>query len=164
MTGSGPLDDQLLKTYLSDHAAGAAAMINRVQRMARVYDDPDLSVAMERFAVALTLEREWLLRLTRRNGLEPSGWKSIGTWVGERVARLKPNGMLRTSPLSPLLDLELLGSGLRGKRSIWLTLQVWADEAGADRAHLDQFLLDVDEQIRVVEELLAKTRPTALAR
>lgn len=163
MPGTGTLDPQLLKTYLSDHAAGAAAMIERVRRMARVHDDSDLCVAMERFAVALTIEREWLLRLARRNGLTPSGWKSVGTWAGERLARLKPNGLVRHSPLSPLLDLEILGSGLRGKRSIWRTLLVWSDETGADPAELERFLADVDEQIRVVEQLLAATRPGALA-
>ena len=44
--------------------------------------------------------------------------------AGERLARLKPNGrLLRYSPLSRVLELEALISGVSAKQRLWVTLQ-----------------------------------------
>jgi len=165
MTQGRVVDVDLLKTYVDDHVTGATAVVNRVQRMARAYSDPDLSSTMSRFVKELTLEREWLLRLMRRHDLRPSPWKRAAARVGERVGRLKLNGrLIRQSPLSPLLELELLAAGLRGKRSAWRTLREWSVELAIDPDELDGLLTAVDNQIADVERLLERVRPGALAR
>ena len=62
-------------------------------------------------------------------------------WVGEKVGRLKPNGeLLQFSPLSRVVELEGLLTGVSGKLSLWRTLLELApqddrlDEGDAGRA------------------------------
>jgi hypothetical protein len=96
------------------------------------------------------------------DGLSVSRWKATATTLGELVGRLKLNGRLfQTSPLTPLLELELLASGLRGKRSGWRTMREWAIELELDTDQLTRWQADVEEQIERVEALLAKQRLTA---
>lgn len=164
MSETRQLDPTLLQIYLSDHAAGAAAILHRLRRMASVYEG-ELSTEMGRLADSLEREREWILELMRSRGLRPSLWKSVSTGIGEMIGRLKLNGRtVRQSPLSPLLELELLASGLRGKRSGWRTLREWSGELGLDSSDLDALLEDVDAQIDRTEQLLRDHRPTALRR
>lgn len=164
MTTHRDIDDELAEIYLSDHAAGARAMTARLRRMADSYDG-ELATAMSQLSDALDRERDWILQVMRSRGLTLSLWKSLATRVGEQVGRVKLNGHLfRTSPLSPLLELELLAAGLRGKRSGWRTMREWATELGIDTDQLARWEADVEEQIALVEDLLAKRRPTAFER
>lgn len=156
------IDDDLVEIYLSDHAAGAATLVQRLRRMAETYG-PDLAVPMAVLADTLERERDWVMSLMTSRQLTPSRWKSAAGVVAERIGRLKLNGRtLQQSPLSPLLELELLGSGLRGKRSGWRTLLEWSAELEIDPDELHALLADVDRQIDQVEALLAKQRVTAL--
>jgi hypothetical protein len=55
--------------------------------------------------------------------VEPSRVKNGLAWTVEKVGRLKLNGRLaRRSPLSTLLELEALETGISGKRSLWTSL------------------------------------------
>ena len=164
MTDDRSVDDNLVEIYLSDHAAAAAAMTRRVRRMADAYDR-ELAEAMGALADALERERDWILSVMAARQLTLSRWKTAATVVGERVGRLKRNGRsFRQSPLSPLLELELLGSGLRGKRSGWRTLREWSTELQLDTDELNGLLADVERQIDQVEELLVTQRRKALRR
>jgi hypothetical protein len=53
--------------------------------------------------------------------------------AGELVGRLKPNGRLNTySPLSRLLEIEVLLAGMDAKRSLWRSLDTLAVEELSD--------------------------------
>jgi hypothetical protein len=161
MTGDRTMDDDLAEIYLSDHAAGARAMIGRLRRMAGSYDG-ELAAVTSELADALEREREWILQVMATHGLSVSRWKAAATAVGERVGRLKLNGrVFRTSPLTPLLELELVASALRGKRSGWRTMREWQAELELDVDQLTVWQSDVEKQIEQIEALLAKQRPTA---
>ncbi|WP_156252855.1 hypothetical protein [Pseudactinotalea terrae] len=161
MTGDRTTDNELVEIYLSDHAAAARAMIGRLRRMADSYDG-ELAAVTAQLAEALTRERDWILEVMASDGLSVSRWKATATTLGELVGRLKLNGRLfQTSPLTPLLELELLASGLRGKRSGWRTMREWAVELELDTDQLTRWQADVEEQIEQVEALLAKQRLTA---
>jgi len=55
----------------------------------------------------------------RRNTAEIAG-----AWAAEKLGRLKLNGRLRGySPLSRLLELEMLHIGITGKLELWQALQ-----------------------------------------
>lgn len=163
MSAARTLDESLLATYLSDHVAAAAGMRNRVARMVRAYPQGPLAHSMRQLAQALDGERDWLITLTDSQQVHLSRWKSLAVAGAERLGRLKLNGrVVRTSPLSPLLELELLNSGLRGKRSLWLTLQEWSSELRLDEAELQSLLADVDDQIEQAEQLAAQIRVAAL--
>ena len=139
-------------------------MMRRVRRMAGTYDR-ELAEAMDILADDLERERNWIVALMGSRQLTLSRWKTAAAVVGERIGRLKRNGRtFHQSPLSPLLELELLGSGLRGKRSGWRTLLEWSAELDIDTSELTDLLADVERQIDQVESLLATRRPTALRR
>ena len=54
--------------------------------------------------------------------------KVIAAWGAEKVGRLKPNGQLRGySPLSRLIELEMLQLGIAGKMAMWTVLDSAAD-------------------------------------
>ena len=55
-------------------------------------------------------------------------------WLGEKLGRLKPNGQLRGySPLSRVLELELLLLGITGKLRLWTLLdELVGEDASAD--------------------------------
>ena len=58
-----------------------------------------------------------------RFAVDRSPVKSGSAWLLEKAGRLKLNGQLRGySPLSRLVELEALESGVAGKRSLWETL------------------------------------------
>ena len=68
-------------------------------------------------------DRKTLEEVMERLGVSRSPVKPAGAWLLEKVARLKPNGHLRSySPLSRVLELEGLAMGIGGKLDLWRTL------------------------------------------
>jgi hypothetical protein len=64
-----------------------------------------------------------LLQSIERLAVPRSKWKPAAAWTAEKLWRLKPNGQIKGySPLSRLLELEGLATGIEGKRSLWLAL------------------------------------------
>jgi hypothetical protein len=57
----------------------------------------------------------------------------VAAWAGEKFGRLKPNGQLRGySPLSRLLEVELLMLGVTGKLRLWTGLRENVGERAGD--------------------------------
>ena len=153
------VDRQLLRIYVSDHVAGAAGARARVEHMARTYRSTPLGKPLSELATELAEERAVLLEVADRLDLTLSRWKSLATATGERVGRLKLNGRLTSaSPLSALLELEVLRGGVCGKRGIWESLASWSDALGLER----QRFVDLDTQ--AVEQIDMLTRLAVVAR
>ena len=56
-------------------------------------------------------------------GVGKSTLKTAGAAIGEKLGRLKPNEQLSGySPLSRVLELEMLRSGVEGKHALWNSL------------------------------------------
>ncbi|MFJ9948320.1 hypothetical protein [Kitasatospora sp. NPDC091207] len=77
------------------------------------------------------------------------------TWLGlagERIARLKPNGTLaRRSPLSDLIELEAMRTGVEGKTAQWQALRAIADnDPRLDPDDLDRLIRRAAEQTRTL--------------
>jgi hypothetical protein len=159
------LDRVLLQTYLGDHLAGATGGSARFGRMADAYADTPLGPALRRIADEVTDEREWLRETSYRLGVSPSVLKRVGIAVTERVGRLKPNGRLsRPSPLSAVIELDVMRGAVSAKRGLWETLDIWADELELDREQLRRLLAQADEQIATLTRLGAVAREQAFAR
>ncbi|MET0789553.1 MAG: hypothetical protein ABWY33_09945 [Cellulomonas sp.] len=153
------VDPQLLRIYLSDHVAGAAGAHARARRMARAYQATPLGGPLADFADELERERTFLLELAGRLEVSLSRWKSGAAVAAERVGRLKPNGRLASaSPLSALLELEVLRGGVNGKRGLWDSLGSWSSALGLDP---DQF---VELDRRAVDQVDLLKRLAAVAR
>lgn len=158
--GDGRVDLTLVRTYVNDHITGASAVAARVRRMSTNPDTGPDAPALAELARELEQERAVHEATARALGLRLSRWKHLGAAVAERLARLKPDGRaLRRSPLSLVLELEVLRSGLEGKRLGWMTLREHADALGLDAGRLDVLVARSRTQAQTVEEMVARARP-----
>lgn len=158
------VDRTLLRSYLGDHLAGAEGGSARFARMAQAYADTPLGPALSRVAAQVADERDWLEETARRLDVRPSPTKRIAATVAERVGRLKPNGRLATpSPLSAVLELDVMRAAVVGKRGLWETLDIWADDLGLDRDRLRQLIGRADEHAATLTRLGAVARKQAFA-
>ena len=112
-----------LETYLQDHRAGSEMGRDLAQRVADEnrdthYEDYLVGLAREIDQDVVTLEH-----IMERFGVSRAMLKTAGAKVGEKLARLKPNDQLSGySPLSRVLELEGLRSGVQGKLGLWDSL------------------------------------------
>ncbi|GHS87384.1 hypothetical protein AGMMS50218_09140 [Actinomycetota bacterium] len=158
-----PVDRRLLRIYLSDHVAGATAGAGRIDRMARAYADTPLGPDLAAIAVQIAAERQWLIDTSASLGVHLARWKQAGLWLGEHAGRLKPNGRVtRPSPLSALLELEIMRSAVVGKRGGWQTLREWSGELGLAADRLDELTAAADGQLAMLDRLAAVARARAL--
>lgn len=125
----------LLQIYLEDHLTGATAAEQRLAMMRDGYGEDGLPVAAEvtRLWQEVSEDRDRLLGVIATLGLHRHGPKLLLARTGELVGRLKLNGRLRhRSPLTPLLELELVQAGISGKTGLWRSLTVHAEALGLD--------------------------------
>jgi hypothetical protein len=79
-------------------------------------------------------DRETLESVMKELGVARSRYKPAIGWLGEKLGRLKPNGQLHGySPLSRVVELELLLVGISGKHRHWVLLdELVGAESSAD--------------------------------
>ncbi|WP_374928292.1 hypothetical protein [Kytococcus sedentarius] len=141
----------LWTTYLNDHATGATGALERLENMVEEYGDLPHHDDLQTLASQITDERERLLEIIKTLGAGRSGLKMAAAAVGEKVGRLKPNQHLTSrSPLSPLLEVELLRSGVLGKLSLWQTLTLHADRLGLDRSEFEELAAAAERQLETL--------------
>ncbi|HEY6144699.1 MAG TPA: hypothetical protein VIV13_00375 [Solirubrobacterales bacterium] len=149
--------DRLLAIYLNDHLAGAALGVELARRLrSSNRGDGEMGEPLARICAEIEADRETLIRVMDRLGIERRQLKPALARLGERLGRLKLNGQLRGySPLSRVLELELLTAGIGGKMQLWNgleqrfgeTLEGFDFQALAERA---------DSQGRQLEDLHMK--------
>lgn len=154
--------DRYLTIYLQDHLLGSTGGINLTKRARAVHAtrDPELHRFLAGFQAELEDEREVLLEMLDLLGAAADPVKTVAATVGERLARLKLNGHLRSrSPYSDLVELESLSIAVQGKRAGWIALR--------ERAHPRFAAFDLDALIRQAEAqsngLESLRRPRAAA-
>ena len=99
----------------------------------------------------------------RKLDVEPSSGKVAAARLVELLGRLKPNGRLRgRTPLAPLIELEALLVGIRGKRALWVALRA-ADLRALDDVPIGNLARDAQAQEAAVEELRVAAARRALA-
>jgi hypothetical protein len=157
--GSGPVAARReLGIYLNDHLAGATAGTELARRLAASAPEPEVREALRGLAEEIAQDRAALVQITRSLGFRGRRYKACAGWIAERVGRLKTNGhLVRRSPLSTLLELEMLRLGAEGKAACWRTLRDLADHMeGVDSAGLKRLLSGAARQIEVLEKLHAQ--------
>ena len=118
----------LLGIYLNDHLAGATAGLGLAQRTARAHQHRAENDELRRIANEISQDRAALLEIMAALGTAVRRYKTTAAFIGERAARLKLNGRIRSrSPLSDLEELEMLRLGVEGKAAGWRTLRALAD-------------------------------------
>lgn len=146
-------DLRLLKIYLADHLAGSAGGVALARRIASENEGSHYGREMAAIADEIEEDQRALKRIMERVGARERRWRQAGAWLGERAARLKPNGQLvGYSPLSRLLELEGMIMGVTGKLELWRSLETVRDEllSGEEIATLKDRAEDQRRRIEVL--------------
>src|SRR3954453_3598298 len=113
-----------LPIYLNDHYAGSTLGVELAKRSAKNNDgNAEFGPALATLASDIDQDRDSLKRIMERLGASEDRLKGAIFGLGEKVGRLKPNGeLLQFSPLSRVVEIEGLITGVGGKLSLWRTL------------------------------------------
>ncbi|MGH3692904.1 MAG: hypothetical protein ACRDRX_02685 [Pseudonocardiaceae bacterium] len=152
-------EPDLLGIYLNDHLAIETGMVELARRTARAHLDSDIGDVLAKLAAEIAEDRAALRQMMAALGVPIRHYKVYAAWVGEKAGRLKLNGYVRgRSPLSVVVELEVLRLGAAGKASGWRTLREVAGRDGRlDAARLDELLSRARRQAERLEELHART-------
>jgi hypothetical protein len=124
---------QLLAIYLNDHLAGATLGVELARRLRSSNKGGEFAAPIARLCEEIEADRETLERLIAHLEIRRSRLKAAGAWAAEKLGRLKLNGQLTGySPLSRLVELEMLYLGITGKMQLWKTLERTASERLAE--------------------------------
>jgi hypothetical protein len=117
-----------LRIYLQDHYAGATGGTRLAERAARDHPSGELGSFLRALADEISEDRSVLAAVMRTLGVAPSSVKNATVAAAELLGRLKPNGHFAgSSPLTPVVELEALTSGVSGKRALWQALAQQSD-------------------------------------
>jgi hypothetical protein len=87
-------------------------------------EESELGVPLAELCKEIEADRETLARLMDELGIRRSMVKQAAAWMAEKLGRLKLNGQLTGySPLSRLVEIELLVLGITGKMQMWRALE-----------------------------------------
>ncbi|MFE6054933.1 hypothetical protein ACFQ6N_29635 [Kitasatospora sp. NPDC056446] len=141
-----------LSIYLNDHLTGAFGGAALARRMADTHPDSRRATDLHRLARDVEEDRDDLVRIMNSLAVPVRHYRTWLGLAGERVSRLKPNGTLaRRSPLSDLIELEAMRTGVEGKTALWRALRSIADtDPRLDPADLDRLIRRAVDQARTL--------------
>ena len=140
-------DPGLLGIYLNDHLAGARAGMELAQGLAGSGDETLVRIAEE-----IVEDRQELIGAMKALGIPVHHVKQVLARVGEQLGKLKPNGRLvRRSPLSDLVELEMLRLGVEGKAGMWRTLRTVSEQGHLNSDHLNRLIERAERQSAELE-------------
>jgi hypothetical protein len=123
------VDGRLIAIYLNDHLAGATGGAELARRALGANRGTPFEAPLERLAAEIEEDRATLADVMARLGVARDPLKVWAAWAAEKLGRAKLNGRLAGySPYSRVLELELLGLGVEGKRALWRALERIAGE------------------------------------
>jgi hypothetical protein len=129
----------MLQTYLQDHHAGSTAGLELARRTAGANEGTEYGPELRSIADEIAEDREMLERVMEHFDVGPNRIKDAGAWALEKAGRLKPNNsILSYSPLSRVVELEGLVTGVTGKLGLWEALRETIGDSvdGVDLARL----------------------------
>jgi hypothetical protein len=155
----------LLAIYLNDHLAGATSGRELARRGAASNRDSEYGPLLAELADEIESDRVALLEIMRRLGVRVDRIKLVGGWGAEKLGRLKLNGrLLGYSPLSRLVELELLELGVHGKLALWRSLQhLELDQLTMSELELPRLISRAEHQLEQLEAQRLKAAREALA-
>jgi hypothetical protein len=152
------MDRKLLRIYLQDHLAGATGGLELARRARGANEGTPYGEPLAKLADDIAADRRSLEGLIDDLGFGPDHAKNLVFWAGEKAGRLKLNGQLTGySPLSRMIELEGLITGVGAKLSLWRTLRDVTEsvpELDADR--LIRLIERAEQQIETLHELRSR--------
>jgi hypothetical protein len=154
-----------LAIYLNDQLAAGVLWRELARRALRNNRDGELGSALAEVATGIAEDVETFSAIMSRLGVRRNPVKVALAVGAERLGRLKPNGRLvRYSPLSRFVELDILAMGIEGKKVLWASLR---DLAGLARRlpdiDFDELIRRAERQRRTLEPCRARTGTAALA-
>lgn len=147
-----PNRHRLLSIYLNDHLAGSTAGVERARTTRDANRGTEFAGPLAAVCGEIEEDRATLESIMDELGIGRSKLKPVIGWLGERLGRLKPNGQLRGySPLSRVVDMEMLLLGISGKLRLWTLLEAVLD--GESSADLPALMRRAEGQRARIEEL-----------
>ena len=133
------------------------------RRVARAEREWSGGPALNAIAEEIEEDRASLIELMGVLGVPVRRYKTAAAWAAEKVSRLKLNGrLLRRSPLSRVLELEMLRLGVTGKAAGWRTLRAKAEQdTRLDPGRLDELLNRARRQSQQLERLRVRAAAEA---
>ncbi|WP_433872428.1 hypothetical protein [Saccharopolyspora sp. CA-218241] len=155
MATSPPNPERMLGIYLNDHLAGSTLGTALAARIARRHRGTATGRELDALAREIRADRASLHGAMRSIGVRVAPHKVALAWLAEKAGRLKLNGALWTpTPLSSVLELEMLALGVRGKAAGWRTLLSRAEtDRRLDADRLRDLITRADHQLEALEEL-----------
>ena len=118
------IERRLLAIYLNDHLAGATGGVELARRSRASNSGTKLGDALVEICAEIEADRATLERVMEQLEVKRDRTKVAGAWAAEKLGRLKLNGRLTGySPLSRLVELEMLHIGITGKLQLWQALK-----------------------------------------
>jgi hypothetical protein len=157
--------EKLLRIYLQDHHAGSTAGLELARRVRGNNKGNEYGETMATVVDEIAADRKALESIMDELGFGTDKIKDIGGWALEKTGRLKLNGQITGySPLSRVVELEGLVTGITGKISLWLALlQIAPEEPRLDAARLERLRERAESQRATVEELRERAAREAFA-
>jgi hypothetical protein len=115
-----------LKTYLNDHLAGSVMAIELAERTIRENEGGPVAGRLSPLVERIREDQTVLKGVIERLGTGESSLKKAGAWLAEKAGRVKLGGTDEPGELSRLEVLEMLTTGVHGKRALWRALRVVA--------------------------------------
>jgi len=116
----------VLQTYLNDHLAGSVIAIELGERTIRENEGGPVAARLSRLVEQIREDQTVLKGVIERLGTGESSLKKAGAWLAEKAGRVKLGGTDEPGDLSRLEVLEMLTTGVHGKRALWRALRVVA--------------------------------------
>jgi hypothetical protein len=153
-----------LGIYLNDHLAGATAGVELARRLAKSQHGSENGETLSELADAIARDRNELLDIMADLDVPIRRYKVITAWIAEKGGRLKLNGrLLNRSPLSTLVELEVLRLGVEGKAAMWRTLRAVAASLGEPQTtRLDRLTANARRQSDTLENLRMRSAASIL--
>ena len=118
------MSDDLLAIYLTDHLAGATAGSRRMRRLADHERSATDGSSLHAIASEIEQDRHTLAAILAAAGVSPRWYKTAPAALAERIGLLKTNGrLIRRTPLTSVVELELMRMAVTGKTALWEALQ-----------------------------------------
>ncbi len=115
-----------LQTYLNDHLAGSVMAIELGERTIRENEGGPVAARLSPLVEQIREDQTVLKGVMERLGTGESSLKKAGAWLAEKAGRVKLGGTDEPRDLSRLEVLEMLTTGVHGKRALWRALRVVA--------------------------------------
>ena len=152
---------RLLAIYLNDHYAGAMVGVEVARRSRNSNRENEFGSFLEVLVEEVESDRRALRAVIEEQGIRVNRVKEAAAWVSEKLGRAKPNGRLTGySPLSRLVELELLYLGVTGKLALWRALR--DTPVAVRRVDLDELISRAERQRSEIERFRQRAAAEAL--